>query len=232
MKRWIHGNTDGINLDFLLDDIVSIVVVDDALDYDPGPSYVEASSSDFKVDYSGMSAEALLALSEKERAKIDDVAVLRKLPKDVLTPNQQRQVTQANKNDVINLNRKEKEEILTKLRNCKYISILPTDKNRTFAEEIREKGGQITNRDVVNILNQIDVSGCKYGKLSYSGKATWNNLLVIFNYKGDYTFNGYDSSDNPITVTDLDLYIKIDVEAKHGDGYVALSFHRRGEHDD
>lgn len=227
MKRWIHAKQDAINtqdidIDFFLDKITYIVIVDDAISYDPGEAYVTASEILGSKDYSDMGREELLNLPKREFERIRNPEILRKLQRSDLTPMQQVVLWQANKENFTS-SKHDVKLILDKLKDCEAIYIMPTAKNEVFRSWIQSQGGNLTPRDAQNIVSKLGIKDYSHSTYSYMPQ-NWNSLLMVFNYRGEYTFEGYKDS-TPVTISDLNIYIKIDVDIETGDGYVAMSFH-------
>lgn len=227
MKRWIHAkeefNQAIVNLAGI--DVVSVVFVSDASEYRPGEEYVTASSKKPEVKYSSMTREQLLQLPKKERERIHDIDALRKLKLDELTIQQRRDVTQANMQDKFKTSEKEVNKFLDVLRKENKIFMFPIQKNRDFVADVASKGGDVTERDVANIVHTLTYKdNYKHSKYSYLDW-NWNALLLVFHFDGEYTFPPLKEGDDPVTVEALKIYIKIDVETNNGKGYVALSFH-------
>ena len=224
MKRLIRCNSDSCDDYIEISEIVSIVLVDDVDNYSPWQEYIQSSSSKGKFGYTGVTRGELLALSEKERNKISDIDALGKLDIDELTPMQQRLVTQAN-SDKFNVKIKEVSQILSKLKERKKLSVWDAEKNDSFFSQIEALGGSVSDRDVRNIIQRLQVRDYCYSTYSHL-RRNWNSILIVFNYKGEYTFEGYgDAGEVPVTVSNLDIYIKIDVDSLSKKGYSVMSFH-------
>lgn len=219
MKKWLHDTVPQIHIEKIL----SLVLVGDAEHYEPRDEYISASKKPFDKDYTSLSREQLLQLSKKELERVHDVNVLRKLRSDELTILQRREVTQANLGK-FQSSKSEVANVLEKLRSQKTVFVWPTSKNQTFLTELQEKGCDATPRDVRNIIAKLNVSDYKYSTLSYLD-TNWNALLMVFRFDDTYTFNSYEG-DGTVTVDNLEIYIKIDVETETGNGYAAMSFHR------
>lgn len=223
MKK-VLCSIEGISYVLNLVEIKSIVVVDDAFSYCPRNNYISgAKSVGTRVPYSSMTREQLLALPKREFERIHDVNALRKLEYTDLTPQQQRDVTQANKDHFLS-SKKEVNSVLEKLQNCVAIHIMPYPKNNDFRNEIKELGGRVTDQDAYEIVGELTDEDYSSSTLSYLDY-NWNALLMIFEFKGEHTFPSLTKGGDPVTVSDLDVYIKIDVDNETGDGYAAISFH-------
>lgn len=223
MKKWIHATENQINAEIHISKIVSVVLVDDVtlLDtYNPRDYAVYGAS----LNYNEMTTTQLLQLSTKEIEKITDIRILRKLPKEVLSMRQQIRVAQDNaKNFESTI--KEVKNTLAKLKDCSSFYISPTNKNQSFAARLHEMGCILRDDDAADIIDQLHVKDYSYSTLSYLD-TNWNALLMVFEYKGDHTFQPpRKSSASPVTLTGMDIYIKIDVDNKTENGYAAMSFH-------
>ena len=210
-----------IDIDVL--NIVSLIFVSNALEYDPRSAYVSASVKGTKLPYTSLDYDELMQLSSKERAKIHDINVLRKLKLNDLTIQQRREVTQSNMKNFLDSPSKVK-EVLDKVKERRRVFMFAIQKNLDFADEIESMGGEVTGKDVTNIVSQLTVRDYCYSTLSYLDW-NWNSLLMVFEFKGEYTFPPIEQDGKSVTVTDLDIYIKIDVDTDTGKGYAALSFH-------
>lgn len=221
MKRWIKSTIQLANIiDFQSLEIESIAVVDDAITYSPRSDYVYASES---VDLSTLTRDQLLELPKRMRENIHDVNILRKLHKDELTFQQQREVTQSNM-DKFQSNSKDVELMLDKLKNCASIYVLPSKKNTDFRKMVWDNGGVVRDDDIRAIINSLSYSDYKYSTLSYLD-IDWNALLMVFSYEGEYSFRSRNDAETAVTVDSLNIYIKIDVDNETDKGYVAISFH-------
>lgn len=225
MKKWIHSSINSEILDLDLSSIVikNIVFVSDAEDYNPGQEFIEASSKNPRISYDSLSREELLALPKREFESIHDVSILRKLNYSDLTPQQQRDVALANKGN-FHTKKADVESLLKKIQSKHKIYMFPTQKNDDFVEEIQSKGGDVSDKDVVNIVSQLTVEDYCHSTLSYL-RWDWNALLLVFEFNGSYTFDSVEKDKPGVTVTNLDIYIKIDVDNEDKKGYAALSFH-------
>lgn len=232
MKKLIRCESASTQLDISALNIKSIVFVDDAEEYRPKNNYVYDVYATNRPDYSTMPRERLLSLKKNERENIHDIDALRKLKFDELTLQQQRDVTQANKEYTFRITKSEFDAIIKKINDCAGIYIIPRKKNDDFRQFIKDRGGRIRDDDVFAIVNSLDYStGYQYSKLSYSDK-NWNALLLVFRYRGSYTFQPLKANDEPVTVDSLDVYIKIDVDNETDEGYAAISFHQNDGTDD
>ena len=223
MKRLIYSGKDAETFDIDFDRIVSIVLVDDLSEYSPGLMHVVSSEKSFKLNYSDMTKDQIMQLSDKERSKIRDVDVLRKLDFSELTPAQQVLVGRANDQN-FKSSIQEVKSALEKLKKCNAVHIWSTDKNDSFFEEIASLGGEVTDIDARNIVRLLNVKDYSYSTRSRL-KQNWNSILMVFEFRDEYTFEGYSEGASPVTVSDLDIYIKIDVDKKTRNGYAAMSFH-------
>lgn len=223
MKKWIHETEEQHNQEIHINEIVSVVLVDDIsiLDaYNPRDYAVYGAS----LNYNEMTTAQLLQLSPKELEKITDIRTLRKLPKESLTVSQQMQVAQNNARN-FESTIKEVKNALAKLKDCNAFYISPSTKNRSFAAKLHELGCILRDEDAAEIIDQLHVKDYSYSTLSYLDK-NWNALLMVFEYKGDYTFQPPRKSNaSPVTLTGMDIYIKIDVDTRTENGYAAMSFH-------
>lgn len=219
MKRYIHSAEENIN-SLEITEIVSIVLVDDVEDYNPREEVVFASKG---VNYSNLTREQLLQLPKKELERIHDVEVLRKLKRDELTLNQYMELSNANKENFVDTIKKVK-EILLKLKSKNKVFITWSQKNQSFADKLAEMGADITDVDARNILRQLHVKDYSYSTLSYLDR-NWNALLMVFEYKGPYTFKSVEEGGHDVTVDSLSVYIKIDVDNETKKGYAVMSFH-------
>ena len=214
MKKWIHGKKDSANVlnDLIIDEIVSITLVDDIADFRPRDKVIYASKEkDFVLNLMSLTHDQLMKLPEEERDKIDDIDVLRKFDYSELNPAQQLKVSRANRSKLTNIPKKQVKDILSKLKACHIFHVDGTDKNETFAESIYQRGGVMQDTDARKIIHRLDISDYKYGTRSDQDR-NWCDLLLVFRFKGSYTFDSYEEGRQPVTVGDLDLYIKIDVE--------------------
>lgn len=219
MKRYIHSAEEAIT-SLEIDEIVSIVFVDDVEDYNPREEVALASKG---VNYNNLTREQLLQLPKKELERIHDVEVLRKLKRDELTLNQYMELSNANKENFVDTIKKVK-EILFKLKSKNKVFITWSQKNQSFADKLAEMGADITDVDARNILRQLHVKDYSYSTLSYLDR-NWNALLMVFEYKGTYTFKSVEEGGHDVTVDSLNVYIKIDVDNETKKGYAVMSFH-------
>lgn len=227
MKRYVHAvDIDDTILDLIK--VTSITLVDNAFDFEPRnheASISVTSAKKLKKDYSNMTREQLLnELTEKELANIKDVTVLRKLKKDELTLDQQILVGQANEKYSDKSSPREIQKVLDKLKQCKSFFIWGTTKNKSFYHEIEELGGQVDNSDLKKIIKMLEVKDFTEFTLSYLD-TNWNSLLMVAEYRGEYTFKADDEDGQDVTIKNLDLYIKIDINGLDGEGVGAMSFH-------
>ena len=224
MKRYIHSSEieySTFNLADILDKIVSITYVDDIDKISPKDSYVYGSS---KIDYSKMTREQLLGLPKRTLENIRDIKALRKLKRDELTTMQYMLVFNANQGEQIQSSKKDVKAVLDAMKNCHVFRVWGTEKNNTFYDMIWNKGCELTQKDVRNIIHDLAPSDYSHSKLS-TVDDRWNELLMVFGYSQPYTFEPRDSSFEPFTTTGIEIYIKLDVNSETGDGYVVLSFH-------
>lgn len=220
MKRWIHGAIDAS--DFEIKDIMTVVLVDDIDAYHPRNPHISASVKGTKVDYTSLTHDQLMQLNSKERESIHDINVLRKLKLDELSPQQLIEVTHANKEN-FHLSPNKVKDILNKLQNCSNFHIWDTEKNKTLMDKIWKLGGSVSDTDARNIINMLKVNNYVESTLSYLD-TNWNNLLMVFGYEGGYTFEP-SRNGKPVTISNLNLYIKIDVDSETRLGYAVMSFH-------
>lgn len=228
MKKMIRSNDELLQTTLDLDslDIKSIAFVDDAVEYKPRNNYVYDIYATNDINYSALNREQLLALSKRDKDNIHDVDILRKLKFEELTLQQQRDVTQANKDYIFRITKSQFDTIINKLNKSAGIYIVPRKKNDDFRKMIQDLGGRVRDDDVLDIINRLSYDqGYKYSKLSYVD-TNWNALLLIFKYDGSYTFQPRVKGESPITVDSLDVYIKIDVDNETDEGYAAISFHQ------
>ena len=226
MKRYIHSSAEDLDLPFDLQDLTieSVVFVSDAREYRPGDSFISASADVPRANYSSMTREQLLQLPKKERERIHDVDVLRKLRRDELTLQQQRDVTQANMHYKFKRSEKDVTAILGKIANDRAIFIFPTQKNQDFYESIAAKGGDVTRRDVANVVRMLTYSDYQNSTYSYLDW-DWGAELMVFHFSGSYAFSSAEDPTQKIEASDFKIYIKLDVETVQRDCHVALSFH-------
>lgn len=223
MKRYIRSTTSKLEPINIADiDIVSLVLVDDLDSYNPRDSRIYGASTK-KVDYSTLTKEQLLQLPKKELSKIHDIRILRKLDKDDLTLDQRRDVLLANQENFLST-KADVKEALAKIKKCHKIYIWDTEKNDTFIDKIYKLGGQVTDKDAANIVSQLHVKDYSYSTWSYLD-FNWNNILMVFGYNNSYTFDPVDDNSAPVTVNNLEIYIKLDVDKQTRKGYAAMSFH-------
>lgn len=226
MKKWIHeieASERNLITGVQINKIESVVLVDDVSileNYNPRDYAVYGAT----LNYNEMTTAQLLQLSPKEIEKISDIRTLRKLPKEVLSVPQQIRVAQDNAKNFEN-KISEVKNILAKLKDCHAFYISPTKKNGTFADELHKLGCVLRDEDAADIIDQLHVKDYSYSTLSYLD-INWNALLMVFEYKGDHTFQpARKSNADPVTVTGMDIYIKIDVDNETENGYAAMSFH-------
>lgn len=227
MKRYVYSRS-AERLELNLAEIESITLVADAFDFSPRDftdSISITSAKQLRKNYYSMTREQLLSLPKKELASIKDVDVLRKLDFSDLDPAQQVLVGQANRNYRDKLTKSKVNKILEKLKACNSFFIWPTKKNNSFMKEIQNLGGQIELSDVRNIVHSLTIGNFSDSTLSYLD-VNWNNVLMIFKYSGDYTFKSIDGSEQGVTVSSLEIYIKLDVDNVDGRGIGAVSFHK------
>jgi len=224
MKKWIHGSegSDSLDFDQLVERIVSLTLVDDADANYAKHLHVFASESK-NLQYQGFTREQLLQLPESELASIHDITLLRKLSKDKLTPKQQIEVHQANADNFV-CKISDVKSMLKKLKSCHSFHILDTEKNQTFFDKIWNLGGEVTDRDAKNIINQLHVKDYSYSTYSYLDQ-NWNSLLAVFEFTGQYTFSAQDGNSEGVTISSMDVYIKIDIDKETRLGYAIMSFH-------
>lgn len=227
MKRYIHSKTtEQLNMNLL--EVTSITLVADASDFSPR-NFVNSisitSAKQLRKDYHSMEREDLIAeLTKDQLAAIRDIEVLRKLDLEDLTLAQRVLVGQANREYSDKLSRTKVRAVLDKLKKCEIFFIWPTAKNRSFLQEIKELGGQVELSDVRNIVHSLSIEDFTDSTLSYLD-TNWNSVLIIFEYKGDYTFKAIKEGGQDVTVAGLELYIKLDIDEKDGEGIGAVSFH-------
>ena len=221
MKRLIYNSESNNSFNWNLDNIVSITLEDDAESSYPRNSYIFNAT---KLNYSSLTREQLLQLPKKELERIHDINALRKLNKDELTVQQYIEVRQANDADSFDPGTAKIREVLTKLKQCDNFYISPTKKNNSFRQKLKELGGRITDEDVESIIHGLHVSDFVKAKYSYLDES-WNSLLLIFGYHKPYTFSPQKGKQTGVTIDDLEIYVKIDIDNETGDGYVVLSFH-------
>ena len=171
-----------------------------------------------------MTREELLQLPRKEFERIHDVRILRKMNREDLTIQQQRDVIQDGSRN-FKSSVSQVKGVLTKLRNCPSLYVWHTTKNNEFTQEIWNLGGRLRDDDVENIVRDLTVRDYSYSTYSYI-EGTWNELLMVFEYRKPYTFRAKDKESSPVIVEAMDVYIKIDVDSETGDGYAVMSFHR------
>ena len=226
MKRYIYARSiDSLILN--LSQVTSLTLVDDAFEFEPRDhqrSISITSAEKFRKDYFTMSRQQLLELPEKELASIKDIFVLRKLKKNELTLAQQLLVKKANMEYSDKSSPKEIQKVLDKLKECKSFFIWPTTKNVSFYHEIEALGGQVENSDLKKIVKQLQVKDFTEFTLSYLDD-NWNSLLMVAEYRGQYTFKSGDEGGQDVTVDNLDLYIKLDINDLNGKSIGAMSFH-------
>lgn len=228
MKKWVHAKQDLNLIQIHIDRIESITVVDNAANYSPKDFKASISITSAKAasrDYASMSHDELMQLSKKERESIHNVEILRKLNKNELSPQQQRELYQANSEHFYDMKIKDIKAILQKLKECKKFYLWGTDKNDSFIDEIQELGGDVTAKDIKNIIHNLHVRNFSSYTYSYLD-VNWNSLLIVFRYYGDYTFKGDPEEDTTdVEVADLELYIKIDIDKVTNRGIGVMSFH-------
>lgn len=232
MKRLVYSE-DLVDDAFEIDQVVSVILVDDIEDFNPRDIVNRdiLSSKRYKLNYRDLTREQLLELSKSERDRISDVDVLRKFKPDELNPAQKVKVGQANRAKITDIPKSKIEAILSKLKQCHRFHVEGTDKNGTFVDELYNKGGVVQDKDARNVIKMLEVSDYKYGTRSTWDK-NWSSLLLVFRFKGSYVFDPIEEGGQPVTEDHLDLYIKIDVERQTKKGYCVMSFHRWGEHND
>ena len=239
MKRWIHAVAKAnpirackikasksepwlTPIDLTTLEILSLTVTDDIDDYLPRFRDVYAGKG---IDYTKLNHDQLMDLPKRTREHLRDIAILRKLDYTELTDMQRMIVKQANETEVVSLTISQVREALQKLKECHRYYIWGTDKNETFADQIYAKGGEVTAKDARKIMHSLHVSDYSYAKYSYVSE-DWNSLLMIFGYSGDYTFEANEEENGqPVTVSGLKLYIKIDMDKETNRGRGVLSFH-------
>lgn len=228
MKRYVHSNEEVVgSLTYseiieLLENITinSLVLAGSLDDYRPRDRVVASTP----LDYGSMTREQLLQLDKKELAKITDIDALRRLKKEELTPMQNINVYKANQ-EKFEVPIKTVKEILQRIKECRRYLVWNTSKNDTFANKIYDLGGEIEYKDIKNIIRSLhvkDYTACTYSFLNDN----WSNLLIIFEYKGSYTFGPAEENGHPVTVDNLKIYIKIDIDCDADIGYGIMSFHR------
>lgn len=222
MKRYIR-NSHPAEEQFLIDEIVSVVLTDDLESYNPRDAHVYAAKVPKKIDYSSLNRDQLLELGPKELSKIHDARILRKLEKEDLTVQQQIELYHANSENHISTIQEVK-NALAKLKACHSFHIWDTEKNKTFFDKIYELGGRVRDEDAYNIIHNLHVKDYSYSTFSYLDK-NWNALLMVFEYDKPYTFVANEPEGQPVTVESMDLYIKIDIDNRTRTGYAAMSFH-------
>ena len=226
MKRYIYSQEKVGDLTYseiveLLENIKinSLVLAGSIDDYRPRDRIVASTP----INYGSMTRNQLLQLDEKELAKVTDIDALRRLKKEELTPMQSMNVYKANQ-EKFEVPIKTVKEILNKLKECRRYYLWNTTKNDSFANKIYRLGGDIELKDIKKIIQSLhvkDYTACTYSFLNDN----WSNLLVIFEYKGSYTFGPAEENGNPVTVDNLKIYIKIDVDCDADVGYGIMSFH-------
>ena len=222
MKRMITSSIESNYISISDINIVSVVLTDDIEDYNPRDRSIY-SASKTKIDYSTLTRDQLLGLPERTLQNIHDVRILRKLNRDELTLQQQREVAIANQEN-FESELKEVKAGLAKLKACHKVYIWDTEKNNTFIDTVYKMGGEVTDKDALNIIHNLHVKDYSYSTYSYIDK-NWNSLLMIFEYNNPYTFGPAEDEGEPVQVDNLDIYIKIDVDKETRRGYAAMSFH-------
>ena len=226
MKRYVKTDISE-KLIFYLTKITSVTLVDNAFEFSPRDhenSISITNAKKIRTDYSSMSREQLLALPKKELSSIRDVNVLRKLKVDELDLAQRVLVGKANAEYRDISTRSKVSEVIQKLKQCKSFFIWGSKKNKGFISEINEMGGEVENSDVRKIVHSLNVKDFTEFRLSYLD-ANWNSVMMVLEYKGDYTFKSLDENEDGVTVKGLDLYIKLDIDTEDGEGIGAVSFH-------
>ena len=233
MNRYIQSSESVCYIDFDALQISSIVVVSDARSYEPKDDFIYDVYASKKIDFNfnNYDDNELLDLDDKILHNIHDMAVLRRLPESRLSEQQKREITQFNKVYEFRLTHKQYDAIISKLKDSS-IYIVPRAKNDEFQKYIESQGGRIHDEDVENILDLLSFSnGYKYCKYSYDS-SRWNAMLMVFQYKGSYTVQPKRRNEAPVTVDNLDIYIKIDVDNKTNRDYAAISFHTSDSDDE
>lgn len=228
MKKYIKSSSE---LKFMIDidnlKIQSIVIVDDATEYDPKRDYVSASEYYKGLDVTKMNHDELMELPPKVRGNIKDIPTLRKLKYDELTVQQKHDVTNSNKYYDVPMTTAEKKKLLQKVQSCTYIYIKPRKKNNDFRKMLLDHGARLNDDCAKDIIDSLTYRDCKAVRYSYD-EDNWNAVLMIFECSGSFKFPSATKGEGPIIISDLELYIKIDVDNESDDGYVAISFHESG----
>lgn len=224
MKKLVYAYSNS-TLNNILDDIECIVLVDDAMQMSPRRDIVFASEDKYhdKYFYMGLTREQLLQLPKREFKNLKDLEILRKLNKEDLTPDQARILYQANRDKFIT-KKPQVIDALNKIQACEHVRVGMFPNTLDFYNQILKRGGQVTDRDVKTIVDTLTLND--YYRSTFSTlDQNWNSLLMIFGYKGMYTFPPKEENGNSVTISHLDLYIKIDIDSISGSGYGVMSFH-------
>lgn len=220
MKRYLKtSNYIQTDLAELIREIDAIVFCDDAFSEDVF-QYIRSAKS---FDYNKLSVDQAVNLSDSDRAKITNIDLLRKLPLELLTTNQQIKVYQANKSDQITIKIQDVKNILTMLKNCNDIYRQGyRRKNKEFSDTLRAEGIVIRDVDVTNIVKQLSVKDFSHGKYSYE-LDSWCHLWAVFEFNNAYTF--HDNQGNEIVKQNFRVYIKIETKEDNNGSVAVISFH-------
>lgn len=220
MKRYIRSSGQPtLTLCDLIEKIDAIVICDDAESEDVF-QYIRSAES---LDYNRMSVEEVKKLDEADRSKITNIDLLRKLPLELLDPNQQRLVYQSNKDEQVPIKITEVKRILNMLRECDDIYRQGyRRKNKTFSDSLRSEGIIITDADVKNIVHELYVKDFSHGKYSYEIDS-WCRLWAVFEFNGSYTF--HNRNGNEVVKNNFRIYIKIDSKQDDNGSVAVISFH-------
>ena len=228
MKKYIKSSSE---FEFVIDidnlKIQSIVIVDDATEYDPKRDYVSASEYYKGLDITKMNHDELMGLPSTVRENIKDIPTLRKLKFDELTIQQKHDVTNANKYYDVPMTTAEKKKLLQKVQDCASIYIKPRKKNNDFRKMLLDRGARLNDDCAKSIIDTLTYRDCKVVRYSYD-EENWNAILMIFERNGPFEFPSATKGGEPVIISDLELYIKIDVDNESDYGYVAISFHESG----
>ncbi len=224
MKKLIYSRSNA-NDDSLLERVECLMLVNDALQESPRRSLVFAAKKEYhdKYFYMGLTRNQLLQLPKRELESLKDVEILRKLNKGDLTPDQARILYQANRDKFIT-KKPQVIDALNKIQACEHVRMNMFPNTLDFYNQIIKRGGQVTDSDVKTIVDTLTLENYYRSTFSTLDK-NWNSLLMIFGYEGMYTFPPKEDNGNSVTISHLDLYIKIDIDSISGSGYGVMSFH-------
>ena len=214
MKLYIRSsesNDSAMRLSDLLSQVdMSVVFVDDFNLYNR--TSIECSATENYNDYTD---EELANLDKSELSQISDVQTLMRIGKinrKLLTPAQKAIVDKAYENKVIIL-KPDVKNILNDFKQKTYAAFMPYSKNKGFLQQYG-----ITPYDALYAIQHLTV-----------GDYVANTQNIIPTYYGDELIIFEPTRALPLkngdTISNVIIYIKVDLDLSKGDGVYLISFH-------